>query len=142
MKLGDPMFPTTQECVEFVLVSTLNFVSGRAWVAAVEARWLKVGTTLRRFLMATAQQQVPTSALKDVKLEFIVDDSIVKALDKGINADANDFFAKNRLRLLRIVRELGNDSAIMALAGMVVCSRPIDYLQYGGGPKIVETVLT
>lgn len=59
-----------------------------------------------------------------------MDDSLEIALERCIKLDSNDFSSKNRLRLLRIVRELCSDDALLVLASMVVCGLPVETLQY------------
>eukprot|EP00972_Heterocapsa_arctica_P058644 8647544-Heterocapsa_arctica.AAC.1 len=96
----------------------VNFVCAKAWVTATESRWTSVFITLRRFVVATSCHDVLVQALREVKLQYRIDDSIEEQLVNIIKNDQNDFSSKNRLRLLRIVRELSHQDTRVHLTTM------------------------
>jgi hypothetical protein len=81
-------------------------------------------------MVASAIHNLLARALRQVKLEFSIDDGIEDQLLKAARLDANDFNTRNRLRMLRLCRVLCSDQTLSELSTMAVCGLPIEDLQY------------
>lgn len=70
--VGGPMYDSDDDCLEAVTVVVLNFVTGRGWAVAAEARWTNVFNSLRRFLISSACHGILTSSLRDWVEGFVL----------------------------------------------------------------------
>lgn len=130
LPLGARINKTKEECVQYLLVPILNVVCGRAWVSAVESRWTNMMQTAKRLMACTLIGNVVFDALADIKLGWALSDSLEAGLAAVVSRDKEDFSARNRLRLLRICRAFGNKESVSQLVLYLICSQPIETLQY------------
>ena len=79
---------------------------GRAWVQASLARWSHATRLLQRFFVLCIANRVLPRSLSAVQVECGVDESAIAALTRMVAADQENWSARNKLRLLRIVQNL------------------------------------
>jgi hypothetical protein len=129
--VGSSVCSSREESATRVAIPLLNFLVGRSWVTFTESRWTSVFCVLRRFTIGLAANRVLKDGLCEIKANFGLDgDDVEKSLEKLVQMDRSDYSAKNRLRLLRIVKTLCNEQTLWILAIMTVTLAPVEALQY------------
>ena len=74
----------------------------RAWAVACASRWIHISTLRRRFVAGALACETLPAAICDMQLEGHIDESMVAALERRLDADAGDFSSRQQLRLLRV----------------------------------------
>jgi hypothetical protein len=92
-------------------------------------RWTNFFYVLRRFCLGVVSGNVLPRALLNIKLQLKPSDTLEENLLKMIKADKNDFSAKNKLRLIRIVSNLAEGDVLPHLAVSVVTLFPVEAAQ-------------
>ena len=100
-----------------VLVLLLNWTSNRGWSGEVEGRWFFLMSTLRKILIAISAH-VWIEVLRAVKAHWELDDSLEASLRREIDANENNFSAKSKLKLLKIVQALCCEGSSWRMAVM------------------------
>ena len=140
---GDPCCGSREESVEKVALPLIQWFCHRSWEQAAENRWTKSVSLLRRVLTGFLAQRILPECLKSMQTSWGVDESIAAALERMINADANDFSSRNKLRLLRVCRSLCPVEAAVDVAIVLQCLLMVDPILYelmGGSPMDEERV--
>lgn len=130
LPVGAKIYADDAVCKDKVINAILKLMFGRAWVAATLSRWTNVGTTIRRCLLGVLCGKILPETIEDVKLGMELTDDLESALARVVEADRNDYAARNKLRLIRISRVLSGPDLAWHLAVLVVCSAPVDRLLY------------
>lgn len=133
-----PCCKSRAEAIEKTVAVVATAVLGRAWKIATLSRWTNVTSTLRKFCFLNSAGGFLVEALKSVKAHWGLNDGLVPTLSREIAKDQNDFPARNKLRLLRIVKGLGGGPVVnQQLALATTCLRLVDDVLFGilGGPS-------
>ena len=135
--VGSPCCSTRQEAIDKCWVPLKNLVTGRAWAEAKMARWTNVGSAIRRFALLCAAGNILINALKQVKAQSGVADTLEGRLARAIAADMNDFHSKNQLRLLRIVKSLSLPQTLQNISLCLIAFGVMDTFLFAilGGPE-------
>jgi len=139
MRVGAPCCTSRDESVEKVTGIIATVLMGRAWKRAVESRWTNVTSAMRRFLLANSiGDGILTNALREVKTHWQLNADLIPTLARMVAADANDFPARNKLRLLRLVQAFVHDDINWQAAISLTTSTVADELLFfvlGGARK-------
>ena len=106
LSIGAPCCPNRDRGKEKITVSLLNWLANRGWNAEEHGRWMFLVATGRKILVGIASNSVWTESLRGVKTHFELSDDLEAALKREIEANDDNFTAKSKLRLLKIVQEL------------------------------------
>ena len=134
---GDPCCESREEAVEKVALPLIQWFCHRSWEQSAENRWTKSVSLLRKVLTGILAQRVLPECLKAMQTSWGVDESIAAALVRMIKADANDFSSRNKMRLLRVCRNLCPLEAAADVAIVLQCLLMVDPILYellGGSP--------
>lgn len=135
-RVGSPCCASAEEALAKVTGVVATVATGRAWKTACESRWVNVTSSMRRFCFINANGGVLVEALKLVKTHWGLSGGVQATLARMLAADSNNFPARNKLRLLRIVTAFSTTSlGFMAIA--LITSSVVDQLLFSilGGPS-------
>ena len=128
--VGDKCCECLEEAVEKVHQPVHNWICQRAWEVAAESRWShSTGLLLRYFLGGLAKRTLPRS-LSSVQVNWGLDHSMAFTLAKLIAADKEDWSARSKLRLLRLVEVLCPRSAMAYMAAHLQAVRHVDAIMF------------
>ena len=128
--VGSAAIETAEQAGDRIATPVLGFLTGRAWVDAVESRWTNFFASLRRFTIGIAANNVLPIALDELRKSMKVTDDLEDALAKLVAADSSDVASKNKLRLIRFTKVLCDPSLAWQLGIMATTLAPIESLQY------------
>ena len=139
MRIGAPCCESRGQSVEKVVGAISTIVIGRAWKRAVESRWTNITSALRRFLLANSVGHgILTEALGQVKTHWQLSADLIPTLARIIAAEADNYPARNKLRLLRIVQSFVHKDISWQAAISLATSKIVDDLLFsvlGAGPQ-------
>lgn len=133
--IGSPCCQCRDQALDKTVAAVLELVTSRTWKLACDSRWTNVTSGMRRFCLANANGRVLVEALIAVKAHWGLDDGIEHSLIRQIAADRNEFPARNKLKLLRLVQTFASTSLYhmsIALQGAQVVDKVLAHLL--GGP--------
>ena len=128
--IGAPCCASREESTERVVQEVMRFFFGRAWRVSVVSRWLHSTTLMARFYLCLLPGSLLTRAIERVKLSWGLTDDMIDLLARIVSADADDFSARSKLKLIRITRGLCTPSVPHELATILVAARAVDQLHY------------
>jgi hypothetical protein len=130
MRVGRPCCRDRPEALQKVQTPVLNWVSNRGYGSQVEGRWKFLVSMLRRIIIGDSAGGVWSESLVSVKAHFELDDGMEAFLAREIAADQNNFAAKGKLRLLKIVQVLCTPEArwrrVVMFIGLSTVERCVD----------------
>ena len=137
MSIGGPCCRSRDESVKKIHAAVYSITAGRAWKVATDSRWTAVPSSLRRFCLANANANILTRALRELKTHWGLNPELAASLARAIAANASDFPARNKLRLLRIVEGFSEDGINSRAAIATIVSSVCDELLFHilGGPQ-------
>jgi len=131
--VGQPCCASRDEAVEKVATPLINCLLHRPWSQQCESRWTMAMTTLRRVAIGTFAFGLLPAALRSLKVHWdLSGDGVEAVLARIIEADSDNFTAKSKLRLLRVVQKLCNDEVPSKLATVIETLKICDALLYAG----------
>ena len=95
-----------RDAVKHVRARVHGHVWGTVWPVSCESRWTHTMTLRKRWLTATIGNNTLQKGLATVQTSWQIDESMVSTLERIIRADSGDFSARNKLKLLRVVRQM------------------------------------
>lgn len=130
MRVGSKQCPTADDSKDRITLVIVNFLTGRSWVAATVSRWTNVFNVVRRFVVGIAVSELLPTALRELKTRARLEDSLEQSLEKIIAEDRSDYSSREKLRLLKIAKNLCTMEAMAELCVMAVSLGPCESLQY------------
>ena len=128
--MGTPCCDSEGEAFEKTHTPVHNVIFGRAWDQAAESRWLHVTKILKRWMLASVSTYVLPGSVKHMQIHWRIDEGMIASLTRQIQADANNFSAKSKLRLLRICQNLCPPEAEQEIATHLIAVKSVDNILY------------
>ena len=117
-----------------VETALLQWVSAKQWTVAADSRWTTQPISQRRFLVLELCDELMSRSLAQVRTQLgLHRDTVVETLKKLLEQDAQDFSAKNKLRLHSICTSLcasPHGSPTTTLAMLVTIGSFMDAVLY------------
>ena len=132
LRVGTPCCASHEEAVEkaYGVVAIVHI--GRSWKRGSEARWTNISSLLRRFLVCNwSCGGLLTEVLIELKLHWQLSDGLVATLTRIIAADCNNYIARNKLRLLRLVKSFLTDGVTWKASISCLVATLVDSLLFG-----------
>jgi len=126
--VGSRLCASREDAVARVCKPLLSLLAGRAWPSATESRWTHFSLVLRKVLLGFVAKRVLPLALQTLGGDCA--GASEQALREQLQGNLNDFAAKSSLRLLRIVKTLGDTGLALRLGCMVETGAPTQAFQW------------
>ena len=142
---GRPCCNSRDESVSKVVVPILNLLAHRPWAQSAENRWTYVLTTLKKWALGCLCHKLLPEAVVALKTHWGLSEAVLAMLERIVAADANDYNAKSKLRLLRVVKTLCQPSVPWKIGIVVQTLDIVDRLLYailGDGVSSRATLLS
>ena len=128
--MGDPCCDDDSEAFEKTHTPVHDLLHALAWEIAEEARWLHCTKLLKRWLLLTVGYYVLPGSLAHMQVHWRVNESMVTTLTRMLEADKNNYTARRKLRLLRIVQNLSTPEAEHEIACHLIGVKSADDILY------------
>ena len=125
-------------------VALINWICHRNWDQVAANRWTKVVVGLRRVLSGFLAQRVLPECLRSLQTSWQVHEGLAASLARMVAADKDYFSPRQKLRLLRVCRQLCPATAAVDLVvvfNCLLCSEPLLYDLLGDGNAKKEATL-
>lgn len=117
LSVGQPCCETRADSVDKVCVCLLNYFFGQIWEVAAVSRWVHVSKLMKKYFLGCVLRRVFPRALSDLKVFWGINAaSLEGALARLMDADANEYSAKSKIRLFKICRVLCREDITTAMA--------------------------
>ena len=103
-----------------------NGLYGLSWESAAESRWHHAERLLQRFYVGAIGPRPIPQSMKVVQANLKADNSVEAQLLSLLRADAGNFSARNRLKLLRACQQLCPEASAQDVALHLIGSRFVD----------------
>ena len=120
---------TREEACRFIAASIMKFVVGLCWEVACISRWGYV-EKLKQRVMLLKITQLFDMVLEDLATSMEVDASLQATLEAIVALDSENYHAKNRLRVGRVMKVLLADFASMDMAINVATTQVMSSIYY------------
>ena len=107
MPVGGPCCARIEDSHDKVFIPMHNVLFGHGWSIAAESRWVHILRLLLRIFIASVGTGMLPQLLVALQLFWRVEESMAAQLARLVAADKDDYSARRKLRLLRVVQNLG-----------------------------------
>ena len=129
--VGDPAFDDRDDMVEACGAPLINRLTSAAWKDAVESRWLNVVSVFKRVCLGELFGKLFSRGLYQWLLDWsLTGDNVVRNLERLILIDANNYAAKDKLKLIRVAQAFRKPHLLCHLSIMTQVLMELDRIQY------------
>lgn len=129
-EVGDPCCRNIEESRGKVCEAVLAYLFGNTWNVTDVARWTHVNHLLTRYLAGCVFTNVLPGSLSAMQVKWSCGLGLEDSLARLVAANAEDWTAKRKLRLLRVCRFLCPEEAIAKITIMTLFIKQMDIVIY------------